>query len=127
MYELSQVLATTPLSLLFAIPASRRSCTIPEVSKTIRAQALTDYERNIGDIMIRDMQLLDAQATVVQNPTTNEHRMIISSKCGSKFVTAIREYFLCWAPGSNLSCKLIDYSSTGCFRLTFVGGVLGRS
>lgn len=39
--------------------------------------------------MIRDIQLLNAQATIVQDPTTNKQRMIINSKYGSKFVTII--------------------------------------
>jgi hypothetical protein len=79
--------------------------------------------------MIRDMLLLDAQATIVQQPTTNEQRMIIKSKCGSKFVTMVRKYLLRWASGSNLSrkLKLIDCSSAGGFQPTFVGGVLVRS
>ncbi|PMD58031.1 uncharacterized protein K444DRAFT_631391 [Hyaloscypha bicolor E] len=54
-----------------------------------RLEEITSFRSNIGDVMIRDMQLLDAQATVVQDPTTNEQRMIVSSKCGSKFVTMI--------------------------------------
>jgi hypothetical protein len=48
--------------------------------------------RNIGSVMIREMQLLDAIATMIEDPTTSEQRMVISSKCGSKFVTVIGEY-----------------------------------
>jgi hypothetical protein len=52
--------------------------------------------------MIREMQLLDALAMVVEDTTTGEQRMIISSKCGSKFVTVIGLYIslvsrLCYA------------------------------
>jgi hypothetical protein len=41
--------------------------------------------------MIRDMQLLGAQATIVEDLATKEQRMIVNSKCGSKFVTMIRK------------------------------------
>ncbi|CZR51265.1 uncharacterized protein PAC_01140 [Phialocephala subalpina] len=54
-----------------------------------RLGEIVQFRRNIGDVMIRDMQLIDAQATIVQDPTTNEQRMIVNSKCGSKFVTMI--------------------------------------
>lgn len=60
--------------------------------------------------MIRHMQLLDAQATIVQDPTANEQRMIISSKCGSKFVTMICKQFLGVVP-SIIFMQLIDCSA----------------
>ena len=39
--------------------------------------------------MIQDMQLLDAQATIIEDLDSHEQRMIISSKCGSKSVTVV--------------------------------------
>ncbi|KFY30143.1 hypothetical protein V494_08248 [Pseudogymnoascus sp. VKM F-4513 (FW-928)] len=54
-----------------------------------RLEETIKFQRNIGDVMIREMQLLDAVATMVEDPTNGEQRMIISSKCGSKFVTVI--------------------------------------
>ncbi|KAF8853301.1 hypothetical protein BDZ45DRAFT_806770 [Acephala macrosclerotiorum] len=66
---------------------------------------IVQFRRNIGDVMIRDMQLLDAQATIVQDPNTNEQRMIINSRCGSKFVTMI-------LPSASPGLLLMDRSRT---------------
>jgi hypothetical protein len=57
-------------------------------------------------VMIRDMYLLDAEATVVQDPTTNEQRMITKSKCGSKSVTTIRKYPVPCSSAIVLFCRL---------------------
>lgn len=67
--------------------------------------------------MIRHMQLLDAQATIVQNLTTNEQRMIINSKCGSKFVTMICKQFFGTVPSiifmqaHRLQCRPLRWTS----------------
>lgn len=66
---------------------------------------IVQFRRSIGDVMLRDMQLLDAQATIVQDPNTNEQRMIINSKCGSKFVTMI-------LPSASPGLLLMDRSRT---------------
>ncbi|OBT77855.1 hypothetical protein VF21_03261 [Pseudogymnoascus sp. 05NY08] len=65
-------------------------------------EEVVKFRRNIGNVMIREMQLLDALATVIEDPTTSEQRMIISSKCGSKFVTVIVP------PAASGSSSLID-------------------
>jgi len=87
--ELSKLSATISLPILFAISASRGDHILSKVKPLSQELAHADSDSNIGDVMIRDMQLLDAQATVVQDPITNGQRMIVSSKCGSKFVTMI--------------------------------------
>lgn len=89
MLELSKLSATISLPILFAISASRGDHILSKVKPLSQELAHADNDSNIGDVMIRDMQLLDAQATVVQDPITNGQRMIVSSKCGSKFVTMI--------------------------------------
>lgn len=68
--------------------------------------------------MIREMQLLDAIATMVEDPTTGEQRMIISSKCGSKFVTVIGAYPLPRVlTDLTCLCKLTNCSSVGWYGI----------
>ena len=71
--------------------------------------------------MIRDMYLLDAEAIIVQDPATNERRMIIKSKCGSKAVTTIRQYPIPCSSAIILFCKLTDCSTTNFIRCTDKG------
>ncbi|KAH8800341.1 hypothetical protein F5884DRAFT_549349 [Xylogone sp. PMI_703] len=57
-----------------------------------RLEEVIQFQEYVGDVMIRDMQLLNAEAILVLNTISNEQRMIIRSKCGSKSVTVVCEY-----------------------------------
>ncbi|KFY33108.1 hypothetical protein V495_08425 [Pseudogymnoascus sp. VKM F-4514 (FW-929)] len=75
-------------SFLSAIESLQRHLFI-SYNVSPRLEEVVKFRRNIGSVMIREMQLLDAVATMIEDPTTSEQRMVISSKCGSKFVTVI--------------------------------------
>ncbi|KAL5345585.1 hypothetical protein ACLOAV_009339 [Pseudogymnoascus australis] len=89
--ELRFVSAEVAASFLSAIESLQRHLFISYLQSQ-RLEEVETFHRNIGNVMIREMQLLDATATMVDDPTTGEQRMIISSKCGSKFVTVIGAY-----------------------------------
>ncbi|OBT69915.1 hypothetical protein VE03_00434 [Pseudogymnoascus sp. 23342-1-I1] len=86
--ELTFVSNETAASFLSSIESLQRHLFISYLQSQ-RLKEVETLHRNIGNVMIREMQLLDATVTMVEDPTTSEQRMIISSKCGSKFVTVI--------------------------------------
>ncbi|OBT90159.1 hypothetical protein VE02_00880 [Pseudogymnoascus sp. 03VT05] len=86
--ELTFTTSEAASSFLTAIESLQRHLFISYLQSQY-LEEVVKFSRNIGNVMIREMQLLDALATVIEDPTTSEQRMIISSKCGSKFVTVI--------------------------------------